>query len=553
MAVTRSQKLANYNRTLKSKIRNTSHNFSRNPSLIPSMRHINRDGAKSYETLGNWVTTPLTTISANAQRETISDRAWDLYINDAAAHGIIENYGVDIAGTGLTPIPQPMTEYLGFDSAWEDEFEEACRNDWKIWGLDPFKSCDAARRMNINEMMLWAIFSWKLEGIALFLPLMLPETPYRTFSLCLQQIAAHRLKTPTDLYYRDDVFDGVEVDSNGAAKAFWIQNYSAESYSANSTSSNFKRIEAYNSKTGRPNIIACYSVRNVTDYRSEGSLTAIIKTLRDRHDHVDAALVGAMVANLFTIFIKNGLTLKDQDGNTISEPYEEISGGAILRGAAGEEPSVIKQDRPGPHFEAMNNATVEELGMASGQGFEKVIKKWISSYSASRASILQAMKVNDVDRETLIGFCNIARILQMEESALRGRIPIKNIEHFYKNILPYCQCRWLAPAVGDVDPVKAAEADAKAMENGDKTLADICAEKGQHWKDKIKERFKIELYVELYKQNLEKKYGVKLSKPAPAPTKPNQKPDNKNKNDNKGDQEDEQNKDDPYNPDEDQE
>jgi|GEM_PF-1584246 len=479
-----------------------------------SMRHVNRDGAKNWGTLENWTSTPVTSYTAEDQRETICDRAWDLYVNDAASHGLLETYNVEIAGTGLMPVAMPMTDQLGFDDDWEDEYQQATKDWWEIWGKSPLKFCDASRRMDIDEMMLWAVFSWKLEGIALFQVVWQKESALRPFSLSLLPIAAHRLKTPQDKKSEDNIFDGVEVDSNGAPLYYWIKKDDSDYTGTPDVSDNFYKIPAYNRKViegvtvETPNIIACYTVRNISEYRSESSLTSIMKTLRDRHDYKDSALVGSVVANMFTIFLKNGLLTKDPEtGEAIRDPVQEVDGGTILSGAPGEEPQVIKTDRPGPHYVDMDHSTIEEIGMSTGRGYEKIIKKWEASYSASRMSNLQSYKFDEADRKILISkFCNVVRSLFLEECALRDYIKVKSMRHFYENMYAYTRAKWLAPPQNDVDPLKAEKADQQAYINKSKNLDDLCAERGLWWKDVLKQRAKELAYM----SSLENQYGVSI-------------------------------------------
>jgi len=477
-------------------------------SIGVSVRRVNRDGAGSHGTLSNYTSSQVTAVTDHSQKKTISDRAWDLYINDGATKGLIETLAVDTAGPGLTPIVMPMTKRLGLSPAWEDDYQETMRVLWELWGLSPSKYCDATRRMNINQLMFWAVFSWKIEGIALFQVKMYPDvTDQRLFSLYLNPIAAHRLMTPYDMIDNPNIFDGVEIDGNGADKAYWIKKDTNNNYSSiYDTSEYFDRMPAYNPETGWKRIIACYTVRNISDYRSESVLTSILKTIRDRHDHKDNALVGAIVANLYTLFIKGGLRTVDTDGNTITEPMVEVDGGTIINGAPGEEPKVITTDRPGPHFKDMDYSTIEELGMATGRGFEKVLKKWEASFSASRMSLLQASKFDKVDRKILIdNFCQPVLRYLAEEAVNRSYVNIRQV-HFYQNQNKdaYTRTNWLAPPLGDVDQKKAEDADAVALANGSKTVSDICAERGEWWKDKRRQRAK-EL---AYDKKLEEEFDI---------------------------------------------
>lgn len=501
-------------------MRRPSYRMSSSNNLGISVRRVNRDGAGSHGTLYNYTSSQVTAATDHSQKKTIGDRAWDLYTNDAATAGLIETLAVDTAGPGLTPIVMPMTKRLGLSSAWEDEYQETMRDLWELWGLSPSKYCDATRRMNINQMMFWAAFSWKLEGIALFQVKMYKDvTDQRLFSLYLNPIAAHRLMTPYDMIDKPNIFDGVEVDGNGAAAAFWIKKGGNENYSSvYDTSEYFDRMPAYNPQTGWKRIIACYTVRNISEYRSESVLTSILKTIRDRHDHKDNALVGAIVANLYTLFVKGGLRTVDTEGNTLTEPMIEVNGGTIINGAQNEEPTVIKHDRPGPHFVDMDHSTIEELGMATGRGFEKVLKKWEASFSASRMSLLQASKFDKVDQKVLIdNFCQPVLRYLAEEAVNRSYVNVRQV-HFYQNQNKdaYTRTKWLAPPLGDVDQKKAEDADAVALANGSKTVADICAERNLWWKDQRRQRAK-EL---AYDKGLEKEFDITF------PTnKPDIKPD----------------------------
>lgn len=516
-----------------------SYRMSSRNNLGISVRRVNRDGAGSYGTLYNYTSSQVTAATDHSQKKTIGDRAWDLYTNDAATSGLIETLAVDIAGPGLTPIVMPMTKRLGLSPEWEDEYQETMRELWELWGLSPSKYCDATRRMNINQMMFWAVFSWKLEGIALFQVKMYEDvTDQRLFSLYLNPIAAHRLMTPYDMIDNPKIFDGIEVDSNGAPLAFWIKKGGNENYSSvYDTSEYFDRMPAYNPQTGWKRIIACYTVRNISEYRSESVLTSILKTIRDRHDHKDNALVGAIVANLYTVFRKGGLRLVDPQGNTLTEPMIEVNGGTIINGDVNEDIQVIKTDRPGPHFKDMDYSTIEELGMATGRGFEKVLKKWEASFSASRMSLLQASKFDRIDQKILVdNFCQPVLRYLAEEAVNRSYVNVRQV-HFYQNQNKdaYTKTKWLAPPLGDVDQKKAEEADAVALAIGSKTVADFCAERNLWWKDVRRQRAK-EL---AYDKALEKEFKVTFAK-GKSDVKPD-KPKDNDEGENEGDSSDKEN------------
>jgi len=53
------------------------------------------------------------------EKRKVSNRAWDLYLNDAMAKGVIEGLVVESVNTGITPQPHPMLSWIGKDEAWQ--------------------------------------------------------------------------------------------------------------------------------------------------------------------------------------------------------------------------------------------------------------------------------------------------------------------------------------------------------------------------------------------------------------------------------------------------
>ncbi|RLB88630.1 MAG: hypothetical protein DRH26_13185, partial [Deltaproteobacteria bacterium] len=138
-------------------------------------RHFKRAGAALQGTLSNWVTAIVHSRIAEIEKRKVSNRAWDLYLNDAMAKGIIEGLVVEAINTGITPQPHPMFEWLGKDSAWQNEYQKKAYDLFEIWGLDFRNFCDATGRCNIYMLQALAFFQWKLEGIGVFQVVMQKE------------------------------------------------------------------------------------------------------------------------------------------------------------------------------------------------------------------------------------------------------------------------------------------------------------------------------------------------------------------------------------------
>jgi len=472
-------------------------------------RHHKRSGAALRGTLANWVSGIVSARLAETERGSVSARAWDLYTNDAMAHGIIEGMTTEVVGIGLSPQPQPMTRWLKRDQVWQEQYQQAAYDTFEIWGLDPRNFCDATRRMNIYMLQVLAYFHWKLDGIGLFQPIMVKD-PYRPFSLSILPIDPSRLTTPTDAPKTEDIYDGVVIDKYGAIEAAYIQRPTTAKWAASfgmAQVANCDRIPAYNPKTGFPNLLFVCDVRNVAEYRQDSILGSMIKELRDSGDFVNAALVKALVSNLFTVFIQ------DETGQSAVTTWEdriqELEQGTMIMGAAWEKPHIISSDAPGPNFDTMNESIIGRLGMATGRGPENVTKAYKASYSASQASIENAEKLNNFERMVLVNrFCQPIEMIRQYEAALRGYLPVSSIEEFRRpeNWYAYTRTDWLPPPMRPIDKVKAAKADEIRLQNRTITYSDLYAEKGKDWRVALRQSAQEQAYISA----LEEEYGVRL-------------------------------------------
>ncbi len=221
-----------------------------------SGRHTSRAGASIQGTLSNWVTTLINNRIAERQKRIVSERAWNLYVNDAMAHGIIEGLIVEGIGTGLTPIQAPMTRWLKQTPEWQQEYQQRVADIFELWGLDSRNFADAQGRMNIYMLQALALFMWKLDGIGPF-QVVMKESPYRPLSLSILPIDPGWLVTPTDLQAAENVYDGVELDDYGAPSAAYIlkpTKYGMQYSSARLA--DCTRIPVINNVTGLPNLVS---------------------------------------------------------------------------------------------------------------------------------------------------------------------------------------------------------------------------------------------------------------------------------------------------------
>jgi lambda family phage portal protein len=482
-----------------------------------SGRWFRRSGASTQGTLSNWVSQIINNRIAESEKRKISDRAWDLYLNDAMAHGIVEGLLTEVIGTGLTPQAQPMLSWLGLDIGWQQEYQQRIYDLFEIWGMDPRNWCDATSRQNIYMLQALALFHWKLDGIGLF-QVLWKKDPARPLSLSLLPIDPSRLVTPTDKQ-QSDIYNGVELDGDGAPVAVWIIKESKFKYSQlyiTAISSQCQRIPVYDPATGLPNILLVCDVRNIAEYRQDSIFGSMIKELRDNSDFTEAALVKALISNLFALFVEDTYGTQMTSATDWADRIQEVEKGTIIVGQNGEKPHVIENDAPGPNFEIMFKTIVRRLGMASCRGPENISREYNSSYSASMASMENAAKFDDSDRMTIINrFCQPVLMWMSYEAVLRGLLPVKSAKAYLQNLYAYTRSEWLPPKARPIDKQKAANADQTRLANGTRTYSDIFGEQSKDWRAMRRQRA-----VELaFDRELEAEYGVSMG-PQEAKTAP---------------------------------
>jgi len=470
-------------------------------------RHFKRSGASVQGSLSNWVSGLIDSRVSEMQRRKVSNRAWDLYLNDAMAKGIIEGIVIEAVNTGITPQPNPMIRWIGKDSDWQNDYQQKAYDLFEIWGLDFRNWCDATGRLNIYMLQALAFFQWKLEGIGVF-QVVRKKGADRPLSLSVLPIDPARLVTPTDA--KGDIYDGLQLDKNGEIEKAWILKPNKPYTVYNAKMDDCTSVTVMNKDTGLPNMLFVCDVRNVAEYRQDSIMGSMIKEIKDSNDFVDAAMIKALIQNLWTAFVTSdvGATQQNDPNADWADRIQEMEKGTMIFGKEGETANFLDSNSPGPGYEIMNKSIVSRLGMATGRGAENVSRAYTSSYSASMASIENAGRFDDYDRVILTNrFCQPLFAMMQYEGALRGLLPVSSIDHFKSNLYAYTRTDWMPPPNHPIDHQKAAKADTERLENNTRNYSDIYATKGQNWRAALRQK----AIEKKYMKDLEEEFDIEMT------------------------------------------
>ena len=154
-------------------------------------------------------------------------------------------------------------------------------------------------------------------------------TPLMPYSLRLHIIEADRVRTPTDAKAPGGgivnflstglttgkteagnyIYDGVEVDQNGAIVAYYVAN--TYPYQFDGEETKFVRVKAYGENTGLPNILHIMDSERPEQYRGVPYLAQVIESVLQTNRYTNAEVTAAVVQAFFTAFITTEQTGDD--------------------------------------------------------------------------------------------------------------------------------------------------------------------------------------------------------------------------------------------------
>ena len=428
----------------------------------------------------------------NANNYTLRQRSRILYMSAPLAAGALKRQRTNIVGAGLRLKSTIDRDVLGMTQEEADKWQKRVQAEFNLWAQKK-QACDATGVNNFYGMQQLVALSWPMSGDVFALIKRAKPTLMQPYSLRLQILEADRVRTPTDaknggvdFAYAsmgttgknaengNNIFDGVEVDAGGAIVAYHIANTYPYQYDGASTK--FARVKAYGELTGLPNILHIMDTERPEQYRGVPYLAQAIEPLLNMRRYTEAEITAAIVQSFFTAFIKteasNDGTIPTNEvggtgGDVSRNPNEyELGPGTTVFLEPGESAEGLQPTHPNTGFDTFMRALCEQVGACLEIPADLLLMSFNSSYSASRAALLEAWKGFKMRREWLADdFCKPVYEIWLTEAVALGRISAPG---FFTDPLirqAYLGSEWIGPAAGQLDPTKevaAAEAAVKA-------------------------------------------------------------------------------------------
>ena len=399
-------------------------------------------------------------------REITMGRARDLVRNNPLASGALETLVSSAVGKGLTLQSRVDWETLKVDEEVALEWQRDTESKFKAWAESP--DCDVARMLNFYALQSLALRTSRESGDAFFLLPVRPARPENRIGLSVQLIEADRVATPPKTVVTDNtgIIGGIETDTYGAPLRYWV----SDEYQADNPSRKFVSYPAFDRK-GRRQFFHLMRMKRPGQRRGMSYFAPVLDFFRTLGEYSDAELQAAVISAYFTVFVssKTGATLPALDwssddtggggGANTDENEIRMGKGAVVELPSDTTVSTANPGRPNEKFDPFVQAILRQIGVGLSIPFEVLIKHFTSSYSASRAALLDAWKFFDQERDWLgTYFCQPIYERWLDFMVSNGEITAPGYFENAETRKAYRSASWVGDGPGSLDPLKEVQA-----------------------------------------------------------------------------------------------
>lgn len=441
---------------------------------------------------------------------TLRQRGRMLYMSAPLATSAVNTNRTKVVGVGLTLKSSINRELLGMSPEAAKEWEKRTESEFSLWAENKY-SCDATGMNTFAGMQQLALVSWLQSGDVFCVIKRREAKRQRPYSLRLHIVEADRVRTPIEYggvtvgpmsegknpENGNRIFDGIEVDDDGLAVAYYVHN--TYPWQITSEPTKWQRVEAIGERTGLPNVLHIMSSERPDQYRGVTYLAQVIEPLLQLRRYTEASLTAAIIQSFFTAWIitktdPTKIPVNEVGGGNIAgipsmNPFAdnmslgqreyEMGPGQVVHLEPDEDIKFGDPNIPTAGFDAFVKTFCQQVGAALGLPYEVLLKTYNSSYSASRAALLEAWEEFRMRRAWFVAdFCQPTYEIWLAEAVALGRIYAPG---FFADPLiraAWCGARWIGPVQGQLDPLKEANAAVTLTEHGFKTHEQITRELG---------------------------------------------------------------------------
>lgn len=402
-------------------------------------------------------------------RDVVRARARDLERNSDIAQSVLHAYRRNVVGRGYT------LRALTGDEALDTQLERM----WKRW--TDARNCDVTGEQSFNEILRMMVDRKKVDGGILIL---FRYTRGGLVPLKLQCLEVDELdiSQTAPRHQGNRVVSGIEYNMYRQPVGYWFRQYDLEGYQRMSpVFVDAKNVFFYKSK------------RRPSQLREMSDLTPTITRIRDINEFITAVSVKERLSAILAILIKKALPSGTMPGRTappgasgkVDYASKTVYPGMVMEMGVGDDAQVI--DPKNTATDASSFLKTQQGLISSGQGlsYEAVSRDMTqATYSSARQNAIEDESTYAEEVELLTSFMSEVYEAFVISGWLSG---LFSIPDFWARKDDYLNHSWVKAPKKWIEPVKEATANKIALQTGQKTFPELCAEYGKDWKDAIHE------------------------------------------------------------------
>ena len=385
-----------------------------------------------------------------ADLQTLRATSRDKYKNNGFYKGVIQAATDHTIGSGLRA--KSTIKYKQIPSLTEaraKEIESAFDAYFNSWAESTI--CDITAKDNFASLQRLAYKIYKKDGDSFA---SLPLTPIGDRKAIQVNLIGAENITSNEAEF----IEGIRVSKNKMP----LQ------YSIAQSNNTFKVVSAFSK--GKRNILHIFERERAKQVRGIPFLSPVMRDVDAIDQYMKYELTAAKLAAIFFGSIETqtkddmfgdevDLTTGEQN-QTVKNTVKENS---ITQLATGDKLNIHQQGRDNPNYDKFIMTSLQKVSAESRIPLEIILAQFVSSYSASRAAMLQMMKFVNPERMNFINsFCKPTREQVITWGILQGDLIVPD---FFENRASYLKAIWIGDPMGSVDPTKDVKAKVNAIDN----------------------------------------------------------------------------------------
>lgn len=417
---------------------------------------------------------------SQGERTRIRYRAQDLERNSDIAGAILSALERNVVGSGMMlqakiPHTKPGNQNGEMNQAIEALWEEFCKAE----------NIDITGTQSLDEIEETLLRRYFVDGGILVVKV---YTKDDKFPFKIQVRSVDDLNTLNTIVPGENgnrIVEGVELDKYNKPIAYHFKKLDGQSLLPGES----VRIEA-------KDVIFLFKKNSPKQVREISQLATALPRIKDANQFIEAVSIKERVLACLSVFIKRDTPSGGGPGRGIGQvgsgDRKDYSGMTLSPGMIGELNPGDDVQTVIPAGQASNTkefiTTLVRLSSAGiGLSYEAVSRDLSQvNYSSARQGLIEDRKLYKKLQKMLIKKVLTPIYLEfLDAMHLTGQLDLPN---YFKSRKEYGTHVWIPPGYNWIDPGKEVNANKAALESNQDTLARICAERGEDWRDVVKQR-----------------------------------------------------------------